>query len=137
MFIVSRNRAPWVAFAFIAVVSIGAFMRFQQSAETDAKNLELDREEFQLFKKDLAPINLPEKMMNSTVLFELFRCGVRSINEAGYCNKIGEDFSASCLTNKRKPFVRFSINISVTVPSGRQYSHGLDSLFKSRHSRYR
>ena len=43
MFIVSRYRAPWVAFAFIAVVSIGAFMRFQQSAETDAKNLELDR----------------------------------------------------------------------------------------------
>ena len=42
MFIVSRYRAPWVAFAFIAVVSIGAFMRFQQSAETDAKNLELD-----------------------------------------------------------------------------------------------
>ena len=92
MVIVSRYRAPWVAFAFIAVVSIGAFMRFQQSAETDAKNLELDRAEFQLFKKDLAPINLPEKMMNSTVLFELFRCGVRSINEAGYCNKIGEDF---------------------------------------------
>ena len=54
MFIVSRYRAPWVAFAFIAVVSIGAFMRFQQSAETDAKNLELDRAEFQLFKKDLA-----------------------------------------------------------------------------------
>ena len=53
MFIVSRYRAPWVAFAFIAVVSIGAFMRFQQSAETDAKNLELDRAEFQLFKKDL------------------------------------------------------------------------------------
>ena len=51
MFIVSRYRAPWVAFAFIAVVSIGAFMRFQQSAETDAKNLELDRAEFQLFKK--------------------------------------------------------------------------------------
>ena len=75
MFIVSRYRAPWVAFAFIAVVSIGAFMRFQQSAETDAKNLELDRAEFQLFKKDLAPINLPEKVMNSTVLFELFRCG--------------------------------------------------------------
>ena len=36
-------------------------MRFQQSAETDAKNLELDRAEFQLFKKDLAPVNLPEK----------------------------------------------------------------------------
>jgi membrane protein implicated in regulation of membrane protease activity len=60
MFIVSRYRAPWVAFAFIAVVSIGAFMRFQQSAETDAKNLELDRAEFQLFKKDLAPINARE-----------------------------------------------------------------------------
>ena len=75
--------------------------------------------------------------MNSTVLFELFRCGVRSINEAGYCNKIGEDFFSQLSDEQRKPFVRFSINISVTVPSGRQYSHGLDSLFKSRHSRYR
>ena len=91
MFIVSRYRAPWVAFAFIAVVSIGAFMRFQQSAETDAKNL--------------APINLPEKMMNSTVLFELFRCGVRSINEAGYCNKIGEDFFSQ-LSDEQKKAIR-------------------------------
>lgn len=101
MFIVSRYRAPWVAFAFIAVVSIGAFMRFQQSAET----LELDRAEFQLFKKDLAPVNLPEKTMNSTVLFELFRCGVRSINEAGYCNKIGEDFFKQ-LSDEQKTAIR-------------------------------
>lgn len=105
MFIVSRYRAPWVAFAFIAVVSIGAFMRFQQSAETDAKNLELDRAEFQLFKKDWAPVNLPEKTMNSTVLFELFRCGVRSINEAGYCNKIGEDFFKQ-LSDEQKTAIR-------------------------------
>ena len=98
MFIVSRYRAPWVAFAFIAVVSIGAFMRFQQSAETDAKNLELDRAEFQLF-------NLPEKTMNSTVLFELFRCGVRSINEAGYCNKIGEDLFKQ-LSDEQKKAIR-------------------------------
>mgnify|MGYP007084208333 CR=1 FL=1 len=75
MFIVSRYRAPWVAFAFIAVVSIGAFMRFQQSA------------------------------MNSTVLFELFRCGVRSINEAGYCNKIGEDFFKQ-LSDEQKTAIR-------------------------------
>ncbi len=105
MFIVSRYRAPWVAFAFIAVVSIGAFMRFQQSSENEAKNLEFDREEFQLFKKDLAPVNLSEKTLNSTVLFELFRCGVRSINEAGYCNKIGEDFFKQ-LSDEQKTAIR-------------------------------
>lgn len=57
------------------------------------------------FKKDLAPVNLPEKTMNSTVLFELFRCGVRSINEAGYCNKIGEDFFKQ-LSDEQKTVIR-------------------------------
>ena len=43
--------------------------------------------------------------MNSTVFFELFRCGVRSINEAGYCNKIGEDFFSQ-LSDEQKKAIR-------------------------------
>lgn len=105
MLIVSRYRAPWVAFVFIAVVAIGAYMRFEQSSEQEAQNLESDRAEFAEFKKDLAPLNLSDTTLNSTVLFELFRCGVRSINEPGYCNKIGEDFFGN-LTEEQKTEIR-------------------------------
>lgn len=105
MFIVSRYRAPWVAFAFIAVVAIGAYMRWEQSSETEAEKLKEDRTQFVEFKKDLAPVGLPEKTLNSHVLFEVFRCGVLSIDERTYCNKVGEDFFSS-LSEEQKEKIR-------------------------------
>lgn len=105
MFIVSRYRAPWVAFAFIAVVAIGAFMRYEQSSEEEAVKMQADRAEFVQFKKDLAPLELSEKTLNSNVLFEVFRCGVRSVTERTYCNNLGEEFFGS-LTEEQKTKIR-------------------------------
>ena len=76
MLIFSRSRSPWVAFAFILVVAVGAFMRFQQSAENEEAQLKIDQAGFVEFKQDLTALKIPEKTLNSRTLFEVYQQAV-------------------------------------------------------------
>lgn len=102
MFLFSRYKAPWVGFVFIAVVAVGALMRFQLSSEEEAQRMAQDKVGFEEFKKDLAPLKLSDKVLNSTSLFELYRCGVLSVTEGNYCNRIAESFFESLTEDQKK-----------------------------------
>ncbi len=105
MLIFSRSRSPWVAFAFILVVAVGAFMRFQQSAENEEAQLKIDQAGFVEFKQDLTALKIPEKTLNSRTLFEVYRCGMGSITERNYCAHLGDEFFGS-LTDEQKKAIR-------------------------------
>lgn len=105
MLIFSRNKSPWIAAAFICVIAVGAFMRFEQSAEEEAQLLAKDKESFEVFKKDLGPLQLTQENLNSRVLFEFYRCGVHSIVERTYCSKINDNFVNTLSPDQRKEII--------------------------------
>lgn len=103
MLIFSRSRSPWIAAAFVAVLAAGAYMRFAADSENEAVQLEKDRKSYVVFKEDAARISLPQKVLDSRTMFEFYRCGVRSITEKTYCERIAENFfSELSLEEKEK-----------------------------------
>ena len=92
MLIFSRYRAPWVGFVFILVLVVGSLMRYQTYIDTEKELIEKDQAGFVDFKADFSKLGgINEKLLNSKLLFEVYRCGVRSIEDKGYCSQLVDE----------------------------------------------
>lgn len=90
MIIFSRYKAPWVGFVFILVLVIASLMRFQTNLDQEKELLARDQQAFLTFKQDFAKLGVSEQILDSKMLFEVYRCGVRSIEDRGYCGKLAD-----------------------------------------------
>ena len=90
MIIFSRYRAPWVGFVFILILVIASLMRLQTNMDEEKELLAKDQAGFLTFKEDMAKLDVNAQILNSKMLFEIYRCGVRSINDKSYCEKLAE-----------------------------------------------